>query len=240
MALYAISDLHLPLGIDKPMDIFGKQWENYVQRLRENWQNTVKPEDLVILPGDLSWATYLEQSLADFQYLEELNGRKIILKGNHDYWWTTMKKMNTFLEDNGIKSVEFLQNNAAFYKDIALCGTRGWIFGDQLGAEDQKIYDRELIRLELSLKEAQKRGPREIFVFLHYPPTNKKGIPTDMTRLIERYGAKKCVYGHLHASSQKNAVNGVVNGVEYQLVSGDFVEFQPVLLAGDRNNGEEA
>ena len=172
MALYAIADLHLPLGIDKPMDKFGSAWANYVERLAENWQHTVKPYDTVMIPGDFSWATYLEQSIKDFEFLNNLNGRKIISKGNHDYWWTTMSKLGKFVSDFGFENIMFMQNNSYVYDKTALCGTRGWLPPecDKFTENDRKIFDREVLRLELSLKQAQKKIESgecdEIYVFL--------------------------------------------------------------------------
>lgn len=230
MALYTISDLHLPLGIDKPMDIFGKAWENYVERLADNWQSSVGEDDTVVLGGDFSWATYLEQSLKDFEYLHKLNGRKILLKGNHDYWWTTMNKLREFTEQNGFSDVEFLQNNFYKYGDIAICGTRGWIHPawDGFSAEDRKIFDREVLRLELSLQSV--KDCREIYVFTHYPPMSAQGEGNDFTAMMNKYSVTKCIYGHLHAASHKNAVEGVIDGIEYKLVSGDYLQFQPYKL----------
>lgn len=232
MSLYTISDLHLPLGIDKPMDIFGKTWENYVEKLFENWQRVVKDDDLVVLPGDFSWATYIEQSKKDFEFLDKLNGQKIILKGNHDYWWTTMNKLNTFVKDQNFHSIRFLQNNSFLYKDIAICGTRGWNFPsiENFSADDLKIYEREIQRLELSLKDSQKYDHKEKFVFIHYPPIAKNILSTRMSDLMKNYGVTKCIYGHLHAASHKNAVEGVVDGIEYKLVSCDYIQFTPYKL----------
>ena len=231
MALYAISDLHLPLGINKPMDIFGKQWENYVERLWENWHSLITEQDVIVLPGDFSWATYLEQAVKDFSFLNELPGRKYILKGNHDYWWTTAKKLEEFLAAYQFDTIAFLQNKAVMYQNIALCGTRGWTFGDEHTAEDQKIYSREIIRMELSLKDAMKFNPEQIYAFVHYPPRNRGGIHTGMTELFEKYPVTKCIYGHLHAASHAKAVKGIVNGIEYILVSGDYLGFTPLKLA---------
>lgn len=230
MALYAIADLHLPLGIDKPMDIFGKAWENYVERLSDNWQSKIKDGDTVVLAGDFSWATYLEQSVRDFEYLNKLNGRKILLKGNHDYWWTTMNKLKEFTAENGFDSISFLQNNSFMYEDIAICGTRGWIHPawDNFGADDRKIFDREVQRLELSLKSAA--DCREIYVFTHYPPMSSSREDNEFTEMMKKYTVKKCIYGHLHAASHRNAVEGLVDGIEYMLVSGDYVGFDPIKL----------
>lgn len=233
MALYSIADLHLPLGIHKPMDVFGKAWENYVERLEENWQAVVHPEDTVILPGDFSWATYLEQAYLDFLYLSRLNGKKILVKGNHDYWWTTMTKMRQFTEQHGFNQIDFLQNNIVTYKDITICGTRGWIHPawDGFSQEDRKIFDREVIRLELALSEAKKVQAQRIFVFTHYPPMGKEGAPNAFVEMMRSYGVEKCIYGHLHAASHKNAVEGQIDGIEYQLVSADYRQFMPLKIS---------
>ena len=227
MALYAISDLHLPLGVNKPMDIFGSRWDNYVERLRTNWQNTVGKEDTVVLPGDFSWATYIKDTKKDFEFLDSLNGKKIISKGNHDYWWETMSKMNGFLKENDFSSVSFLQNNSFIYNDIAICGTRGWVFPDN--DENEKMYQREAARLELSLSSAEP-GKRK-FVFLHYPPIVRDNLENEFTRIMKRYGVELCVYGHLHAKSSQYAVTGNVDGIKYLLVSCDYMEFMPIKLS---------
>ena len=187
MALYAIADLHLPLGIEKPMDIFGKNWENYVERLKESWQKTVSDGDTVVLAGDFSWATYLEESKKDFEFLNGLCGRKIMLKGNHDYWWSTINKMQNFLEENGFSNIEFLQNNSFEYRDISICGSRGWIMPQLKSAdEDKKIYARELIRMELSLKSA--KYPENIIAFTHFPTVMRDFRKNEMTELLSKYG----------------------------------------------------
>ncbi len=230
MALFTIADLHLPLGIDKPMDVFGRMWENYVERLADNWQSVVAPDDTVVIPGDFSWATYIEQSEKDFDYLNNLNGIKILLKGNHDYWWTTMSKLNKFVSK--YDNVSFLQNNAFMYKNTAICGTRGWNFPGtaSFSAEDGKIYARELQRLELSLNASKAYSPDEIIVFTHYPPIGRNAYMTSFAKILEEWNVKMCIYGHLHAASHQNAVEGVINGVEYRLVSSDYVQFKPVKL----------
>ena len=231
MALFTIADLHLPLGIDKPMDIFGDKWKNYVERLADNWQTNVGTEDIVVIPGDFSWATYIEQAYKDFEFLNKLNGRKIILKGNHDYWWTTMNKLKKYLVDNEFKTIDFLHNNSFIYKNISICGTRGWMHPkwDNITSEDKKIFDREIGRLILSLNSISKQS--EIYVFTHFPPLSDKCESNAFTDTLEQYGVKKCLYGHLHSYSHKYAVNKVVRGVEYRLVSGDYLGFKPVKLA---------
>lgn len=230
MALFTIADLHLPLGIDKPMDVFGRSWENYVERLEQNWQDCVAPDDTVVIPGDFSWATYIEQSRKDFEFLDRLNGIKILLKGNHDYWWTTMSKLNKFASQ--FKNISFLQNNAYMYQNTAICGTRGWTFpgGGTFSEEDAKIYSREIQRLELSLAAAKKMSPDNIIVFTHYPPLGKGNTDTEFVKTLQKWEVTECVYGHLHASSHQNAVEGYINGVNYRLVSGDYVQFKPVKL----------
>lgn len=230
MALYTIADLHLPLGIDKPMDIFGKAWENYVERLADNWQTVIKSDDMVVLPGDFSWATYLEQSTKDFEFLHKLNGKKILLKGNHDYWWTTMNKLREFTAKNGFSDIDFLQNNYFMYEDIALCGTRGWIHPawDNFSGEDRKIFDREVLRLELSLNSA--KDYKEIYVFTHYPPMSTALESNAFVEMMKKYLVTKCVYGHLHSASRRNAIEGKIDGIEYKLVSGDYLGFNPVKL----------
>ena len=230
MSLYAIADLHLPLGIDKPMDIFGKNWENYVSRLEENWQNTVSEEDTVVLAGDFSWATYLEESKRDFEFLDRLKGRKILLKGNHDYWWGTVSKMREFLRENGFLSIDFLQNNSFMCGDVSICGSRGWIMPQLKGAEeDKKIYARELIRMELSLKSA--KNPDNIIAFTHYPTVMQDFKENEMTELLKKYGVRRSVFGHIHLSGIKNVFEGTENDIEYTLVSADYREFMPVKLA---------
>lgn len=232
MSLYAIADLHLPLGVDKPMNIFGRAWDNYVERLHENWQSVVKPEDTVILPGDFSWATYLEQSERDFEFLNGLNGKKYLVKGNHDYWWTTLKKMREFFSEHGFENIDFLQNNTAVYKDIHICGTRGWIHPNWEGfnQNDKRLHEREVLRLEASLTEARKQDAKRIFVFTHYPPMGQEAMPNAFTDKMREFGVERCIYGHLHAASHRRALLGVVDGIKYNLVSGDYLGFMPLKL----------
>lgn len=233
MALFTIGDLHLPLGINKPMDIFGEKWENYVERTEDNWQTNIKAGDVVVLPGDFSWATYLEQSYKDFEFLNKLNGKKILLKGNHDYWWTTLNKLNKFIAANGFKDIYFLHNNSYRYGNTAICGTRGWLHPnwDNVTEEDIKIFNRETARLKLSLDSAGECG--EIYVFTHYPPMPLSHEENDFIKTMKNYPVTKCIYGHLHSYAHKNAVNEVIDGIEYMLVSGDYIGFNPVKLKED-------
>lgn len=230
MALYAIADLHLPLGVDKPMDVFGKRWENYVSRLFENWQSTVKEEDTVVLAGDFSWATYLSESEKDFEFLNSLNGKKIMLKGNHDYWWGTLNKLKEFVKEKGYDNIEFLQNNSFSYNGYSICGSRGWITPQGvLTGEDKKIYEREVIRLGLSAQTAE--FPDNIIMFTHFPPLLKDYRENEITSLFEKLGVKKAIFGHIHSvSGVKNVFEGIQNDVEYKLISADYLDFCPYKL----------
>ena len=223
MALYAIGDTHLSFGTDKPMDVFGSGWTDHVERLRRGFE-IVEPEDTVVLCGDLSWGMSLEEAREDFAFLNALPGQKVILKGNHDYWWTTAAKMERFFRENGFDTLSLLHNNCHFYGDVALCGTRGWFYEEDRGEHSAKIFNRELLRLEASFKAGKER---EKICFLHYPPIYQGYRCREIMDMLERYGVKTCCYGHLHGGSHRLAVCGPVGGVEYQLVSGDFLGFRP-------------
>ena len=224
MALYAIGDTHLSLRADKPMDVFGGGWEGYVDKLREGFA-PIEDTDTVVLCGDLSWGMSLEEARDDFAFLNsELPGEKWLLKGNHDYWWTTASKMNAFFQANGFARLHILHNNCASYGQFALCGTRGWFFEENGAPQWEKVFKRELIRLEASLKAAQER---EKLCFLHYPPLYKGYRCQEIIDLLERYGVRICCYGHLHGASHRLAVEGAQGPVDYRLVSADYVGFCP-------------
>ena len=224
MALYAIGDLHLSLGTDKPMDVFGGAWEGSVDKLRTGL-SVIGPQDTTVLLGDVSWALDLEQGKEDFRFMAEIPGRKIILKGNHDYWWSTASKFSQFCQEQGFLSLSLLHNNCYYYGDLALCGTRGWFFEEeQAGTHNEKIFRRELIRLETSLKQA---GSREKLCFLHYPPRYRGYECREILQLLSAYGVKECYYGHLHGDSHKLAIEGAYQGTDFFLVSADYVNFQP-------------
>lgn len=228
MALFVMGDLHLSLSSDKSMDIFGG-WENYVERIKENWNREVSPEDTVVVPGDISWAMSLKETVADFRYIHELPGRKIILKGNHDYWWTTAAKMNNFLAENGFDSIFILHNNHYAYESYGICGTRGWINDDSEPA-DAKVLAREAQRLETSIASAENAG-LEPLVFLHYPPLYGNEYNPDLLEVMYRHNIKRCWYGHIHGrKGHQNAVNGERDGIFFQLVSADYVQFCPVKI----------
>ncbi len=229
VAIFAISDLHLSFGTDKPMNIFGSNWERYTERLFENWQSKVKEEDVVIIPGDISWAMYIEDAYEDFKFIESLNGTKILLKGNHDYWWTTVKKMENYLKNNGFDTIKILNNTAYLCGNIAICGTRGWNCVPQDSqSDDKKIFDREKIRLVLSLENAKSLNPEKIIVAMHYPPISEGG--NDFSDILKEYGVDRCIYGHLHGPAHQNAIEGEVDGIKINLVSGDYINFNPLFL----------
>ena len=227
MALYAIGDTHLSLGCDKPMDVFGGRWTGYVEKLKEGFAR-VGPEDTVVLCGDVSWGMSLEQARADFAFLDALPGRrKLLLKGNHDYWWMTAARMMAFFQENSFSTLDILHNNCHFYGDTALCGTRGWFYEEDRGEHSTKIFNRELIRLEASLKAA---GEREKLCFLHYPPLYQGYRCQEIIDLLEGYKVKLCCYGHLHGGSHRLAVTGRQGTVDYRLVAADYVGFRPVCI----------
>lgn len=226
MSLFAIADLHLPLSAGKPMDIFGG-WEDYVSRLEYNWKLKVRPEDTVVIPGDVSWSMSIAESYNDMKFINDLPGTKIIGKGNHDYWWDTARKMNTFFTDNGFDTLHILHNNCYEYEGFGICGSRGWI--NETGKpEDQKIINREAQRLETSVCEAEKKGLVPI-VFLHYPPVFAGSVNEAIFSVLREHSVRHCFYGHLHGKrAHSNAVTGLYNGVELTLVSADFLQFVPM------------
>lgn len=234
MAIYAISDLHLHLGIpSKNMNVFGSQWENYVERLDASCSRLTK-EDVLLIPGDISWATYVQESLPDFALLEKWEAVKLISKGNHDYWWTTANKLEAFREENSLHTIRFLHNSFYPYGDIAICANRGWLIpGTQgFGADDQKIYARELIRLELSLKAAEQAGYKRKIVMTHYPPALSSNQPDEaILALLKQYGVEICIYGHLHGKRQGDDVLcGSRDGIAFHMVSSDYLQFEPLCI----------
>ena len=225
MALYAIGDLHLSLSGDKPMDRFGEIWQNHPEKLLEGFQD-VREDDLTVLCGDLSWAMSLAGAEEDFRFMDRLPGHKLILKGNHDYWWSTATKAYAFFEQHGFSSMEILHNNAYTYGNYALCGTRGWFYEEDHGTEhDRKMMQREVQRLEASLKAA---GDREIIAFLHYPPVFQNYRCEEILQLLAEYRVRRCCYGHIHGKGIHLAFNGWIGCTEFRLVSADAVSFRPV------------
>ena len=227
MALYAIGDLHLCLGAAKPMDVFGGAWVGYMDKLKEGL-SVIRPEDTTVLLGDLSWALDLAGAQADFSFIDAIPGRKIILKGNHDYWWSTASKFYKFCGENGFSNQWILNNNHYEYDGYAICGTRGWFFEEERSGEhDEKVFKRELMRLEASLKSA---GDLPKLVFLHYPPRYKGYECTEILQLLQRYDVRRCFYGHLHGASHGLAQEGLWDGVDFKLLAADRLNFVPHLV----------
>ena len=219
MSIYAIGDLHLSLNNEKPMDIFGGNWKNHEQRIKEDWKNTVQEDDLVILPGDFSWKMHLKDMYNDFAYLNDLPGKKILLKGNHDYWWTTLAKMREFLQANKFENIDFLYNNSYLFEDKIIAGTRGWTSNDT--ENSSKMNHREEERLKLSLQSGVFNfGDKEIICIMHYPPTS------NYVQIMKQYNVKICLYGHLHGESHKEAFEGIYDGINFKLVSSDYLDFK--------------
>lgn len=228
MSLFAIADLHLSLGTDKPMDIF-KGWTDYVVRLKSNWEKLITDNDTVVIGGDISWAMKLEETYEDFKFINALPGKKIFIKGNHDYWWQTKKKIEDYIKHNNFNTISILFNNAYELDNYAVCGTRGWFYDAEADA-DKKIINREAGRLRTSIEAAIKTG-KEPIAFLHYPPVFQDRECEEIMSLLLEYKIGRCYYGHLHGGGAfKYAVNGNYKGIEMRLVSGDYLGFIPKLL----------
>ena len=248
MAIYTIGDLHLSFHENKPMDIFGENWRGHEEKIKKDWIEKVTEKDLVIIPGDFSWCTYLKDTYEDFSYLHSLPGKKLLLKGNHDYWWTTLKSMREYLKENQFDDIDFLYNTAYEFENYIFAGTRGWSLSQE--EDNEKMIQREQLRLELSLKEASKllnkdclaeemrANAKEIIVFMHYPPITNSQIEecakmgkeicevNTFIKLMKEYNIKRCYYGHLHGISIKEAVEGECDGIEFKLVSADGLDFK--------------
>ena len=227
MAIYAIGDLHLSLNREKPMNIFGDNWENHEEKIKENWIKEVKNEDLVLMPGDFSWEMHLKDMYNDFKYLNELPGKKILLKGNHDYWWTTIAKMRGFIEENNFNNIEFLYNNSYEYADKIIVGTRGWALNDT--ENGNKMNHREEERLKLSIQDGLKKGEnKEMICMMHYPPIKKAGdiVSSNYIEILKENKVKTCIYGHLHGKAHEEAFEGEYEGIYFKLVSADYLDFK--------------
>ena len=236
MSLYIIGDLHLSFSEnkkeEKPMNIFGNNWDGHAEKIKKDWLEKVQPEDTVILAGDFSWATYLEDTLADFYYLNELPGKKIMLKGNHDYWWATVTSMKKYLDENHINNVDFLQNNSFKIENKVIVGTRGWALQDT--ENSAKMINREASRLELSIKNAieQFGENNEIICIMHYPPISRQKMKNEylydskILDVMKQYNIKSCYYGHLHGKAHNEAIEGQVEGIEFKLISSDYLNFK--------------
>lgn len=229
--IYAIADLHLDITKEKDMSVFGGNWGNYEDKIFNNWEDLISDNDLVLIPGDISWAMKLEDAVLDLDRIENMKGKKIILKGNHDYWWQTLNKLNKL----NYKTISFLQNNAFLFEKTLIVGTRGWESRDSSGFnnEDEKVFLRELHRLELSIQYGINQYDEydEIIAIMHYPPFDKKLKPNEFEEIFNKYGIKKVVYGHIHGEQAKYMPNKEINGIRYYCVSGDLIDFRPVLIS---------
>ena len=229
MALYTLADLHLATDVAKPMDIFGPKWENHAEKLREGFSK-LTADDVCVICGDISWGMGIEQCREDFLFIDALPGKKIILKGNHDYWWTTVTSMKKFLEENKFNNIEFLYNNAIEYENKVFVGSRGWALQDT--ENSKKMINRECQRLELSIKDAINNydNTKEIIAFMHYPPLVKQQLlennHLEFYKVLKKYDIKRCYYGHLHGNSHKDAINGDIGGINFSLISADYLNFK--------------
>ncbi len=237
MAIYALADLHLSLSIpDKSMEVFGSSWDDYISRVRENWENKVTEDDTVLIPGDISWATYVTEMEDDFRFISELPGRKLLSRGNHDYWWTTMKKMEEFLKEKNITKLEFVRTNVSPVEDALITGTRGWMIEsiDSIeGTDNRKIYEREKLRIKMCLDEIGKADPehaKKHIMMIHYPPITAKQDFTEFAHLMAEGGIDICVYGHLHGKAHKKVFEGEFEGTKFVCASADYIGFDPVRI----------
>ncbi len=230
MSVFALGDLHLPGGEEKPMEVFGPMWDRHADTISERWRALVGPEDTVLVPGDISWAMQLAAAQEDLLLIARLPGSKVLLRGNHDYWWSSPSKVRAMLPEG----IRILQNDSLELPEAVVAGSRGWTLPTDtqpLTAEDEKIFNRELMRLELSLQHASKRhSNKPLIAMLHFPPLYADGIETPVTRLLEQYGVSRVVYGHLHGQGIRNGWNGEYHGVAYQLCSCDAVSFTPQMV----------
>lgn len=232
MSLFVIGDLHLALNEDKPMNIFGDNWLNHDEKIKKDWESKVTEKDTVILVGDFSWSMHLKDTIKDFEFLNSLPGKKILLKGNHDLWWTTVTNMKNFLKENNFQNIDFLHNNSFLIENKIITGTRGWTLNTEETEDSKKIIKRECIRLKMSIEQGIKLygEDKEIIVFMHYPPITNinvlKNETTDFMKIMMDYNIKRCFYGHLHGNSIKDAVEENINGIELKLVSSDGLDFK--------------
>lgn len=228
MNLFTVSDLHLSLDTDKPMDIF-KGWENHVERIERNWKKLVNDDDTVVIGGDLSWALTLQEAKPDFEFLNSLPGKKIIIKGNHDFWWSTATKINNFFKENNFDTLNILYNNCYSDGNIAVCGTRGWLY-DAAGENELKVLNRECGRLETSITTALNCGLKPM-VFLHYPPAYGEFISDALIDILKKYGIDSVYYGHIHGAGVLNTVSSC-KGITLRITSCDIVNFTPIYICG--------
>ena len=236
MSIFAIADLHLSLSVNKPMDVFGFRWTDYTEKIKKNWCAIVKDTDTVIVPGDISWAIDYKEAKLDFAFIESLPGKKILGKGNHDYWWGTMAKNKSFCKDYNFDSIDFLFNNAFKIENYIICGTRGWYVDEKLqntsnDVEYEKIVNRETLRLKMSLEEAKKlkENNEQILVFFHFPPVFNNFVCDEIINVLLEYDIKQCYFGHIHGSYNIPKTISY-KGISFTLVSADYLNFVPMIL----------
>ena len=231
--LYTIADTHLSFTTEKPMDIFGHRWENHAEKLKENWLKKIKPEDTVVIPGDISWGIDLEEAKEDLLFLDSLPGSKLIGKGNHDYFWGTVNKMTAFIDHAGITTISFLYNNAYLIDNKIVCGTRGWMSEFGVKADDERIIKREAQRLELSLQQGMKlkeeNPDAKLVVFTHYPIVFGDFINYEFIDILYKYEVNTVYYGHLH-NIKESQLDKSYLGIDFHLIAGDYIGFDPVLV----------
>ncbi|HZK42561.1 MAG TPA: metallophosphoesterase [Clostridia bacterium] len=237
MRLFAIGDLHLAASVDKPMAIFGKRWENHVEQIRDKWTSTVGADDTVLVAGDISWANSLEEALPDLTFLDQLPGHKILLRGNHDYWWATMRKNQDFCQAHDLLTLDFLRNDALEAAGFHICGSRGWLLptDEAFTESDRKVFKREMIRLDLSLQSLARLRKKDdvkrpALALMHYPPLDEKGRPSDFCRLLEEAGVEVCLFGHIHHRAPYYESRPLLGGIRYIMVASDQLRFKPLLI----------
>ncbi|SDY41586.1 hypothetical protein SAMN02910264_02211 [Ruminococcaceae bacterium YAD3003] len=237
MSIYALADLHLALSNpEKSMDVFGSRWEGYIPKIKDNWMNTVTATDTVLIPGDISWATYIDKAEEDFRFISDLPGTKLLSRGNHDFWWTTMKKMEDYFAQKGFDNLQFIRTNVAQVEDCLISGTRGWMIESKAsieGSDNRKIYEREKLRIGMcidKLNEADPEHSKKHILMIHYPPLTSNQEFTEFAEIISDGGVDICVYGHLHGKAHKKAFEGEFGRTQFICASADYVGFKPVKI----------
>jgi predicted phosphohydrolase len=230
MSVYVIADLHLSLGSDKPMDVF-RGWDNYVEKLKTNWDRCIREEDTLVIAGDISWAMKLSESYEDFRFIHQRPGKKLILKGNHDYWWSTRSKIEAFFQESGFDDIGIVHNTASVVDGIGICGTRGWMY-NSVSEADKKIVNREVGRLRASIQDSLKKQADPV-VFLHYPPVYDNFVCQEILEVLQEYSIKDCYFGHIHGThAAQRALTGEYMGIKMHLISCDYINFCPSLVEG--------
>ena len=240
MSVFSIADLHLSGSVPKSMEVFGRRWTGYTDKIEKRWRAVVTDADTVVIPGDISWAMTLPEAEADFRFLASLPGKKLLGQGNHDFWWTPAKKMHTFLDTIGVTGIDFLYNNAFRVEDRIVCGTRGWFVeeGKQSSVNPvnyAKLVNREAIRLELCITEAEKLrlADEEILVYLHFPPVFGSFVCREFVEVLRSHGIRRCFYGHIHGNYILDPVQEY-EGIQFRIISADYLDFIPLYTPSER------